>query len=139
MESVSSMVQKNTWERVGITVRPGKTITNPVLKEIFQFLLDNDCKVYFSGISGKYLPKGIETCSLESLDVDLLITIGGDGTVLHTARNIQKDIPIFAVNFGTRGFLAESEPNHVIADLEKIAPRYRETHPEIVGQLKDVA
>jgi hypothetical protein len=27
----------------------------------------------------------------------------------------------------------------LIADLERIAPRYRETHPEIVSQLKDVA
>lgn len=29
--------------------------------------------------------------------------------------------------------------SQLIADLEKIAPRYRETHPEVVEHLKDVA
>ncbi|MBW2974003.1 hypothetical protein KY346_06475 [Candidatus Woesearchaeota archaeon] len=29
--------------------------------------------------------------------------------------------------------------SHLIADLEKVAPRYRETHPEIVEHLSDVA
>ena len=101
-------------------MRPGKTGTDHITREISHFLLDRGSRVYVSGISRDQLPDGIETCSLESLDVDLLITIGGDGTVLHTARCIRKNIPIFAVNFGSLGFLAESEPNFVIENLERV-------------------
>ncbi len=114
------MLQNINWKRVGITVRPGKTGVDHVTREISSFLHDQDICVYVSGIPKDQLPKGIESCSLESLDVDLVITIGGDGTVLHTARQIRKDIPIFAVNFGSRGFLAESDPNHVLKDLKQI-------------------
>jgi len=114
------MLQNINWKRVGITVRPGKTGVDHVTREISSFLLSQNIRVYVSGIPKDQLPRGIESCSLESLDVDLVITIGGDGTVLHTARQIRKDVPFFTVNFGSRGFLAESDPNHVLEDLKQI-------------------
>lgn len=114
------MTQNIKLKRVGITVRPGKTGVDHVTREISSFLLSQNIRVYVSGIPKDQLPRGIESCSLESLDVDLVITIGGDGTVLHTARQIRKDVPIFTVNFGSRGFLAESAPNHVLEDLKQI-------------------
>ncbi len=41
-------------------------------------------------------------------DVDLAISLGGDGTVLYCARLIQHlGIPILAVNLGTFGFITE--------------------------------
>lgn len=41
-------------------------------------------------------------------DTDLVITLGGDGTVLYCARYIQDlGIPILAVNFGTFGYITE--------------------------------
>ena len=120
MQPVNSMFQNNSWKHVGITVRPGKTGVDHVTREISHFLLDRGSHVYVSGIPKEQLPKGVETCSLESFDVDLVITIGGDGTVLHTARCLRKDTPIFPVNFGSRGFLAESEPNLVIEDLKHV-------------------
>ena len=43
--------------------------------------------------------------------VDLIVTIGGDGTVLKAAREMREsDIPILGVNMGRRGYLTEVDP-----------------------------
>jgi NAD+ kinase len=44
-------------------------------------------------------------------DTDLAVVLGGDGTILSTLRlYARRDVPVFAVNFGTIGFLATVEP-----------------------------
>jgi NAD+ kinase len=51
---------------------------------------------------------------------ELLICLGGDGTVLHAARSvIPHEIPLLGVNMGRLGFLAEVRP----ADLMEYVPR----------------
>jgi len=43
--------------------------------------------------------------------VDLIVTVGGDGTVLKAAREMpEADIPILGVNMGRRGYLTEVGP-----------------------------
>jgi len=48
---------------------------------------------------------------LADLKADLVVTVGGDGTVLKTAMSIpEQETPILAVNMGRRGYLTEVEP-----------------------------
>ena len=49
--------------------------------------------------------------SLENLaNIDLVISMGGDGTMLRCARECApKNIPVFGINCGTLGFLAAAE------------------------------
>src|SRR2546427_5718428 len=48
---------------------------------------------------------------LRQMEIDLLVTIGGDGTVLKAAKEMRKPkTPILAVNMGRRGYLTEVEP-----------------------------
>ncbi len=44
--------------------------------------------------------------------VDLIVTVGGDGTVLKAVREMpEADIPILGVNRGRRGYLTEVDPS----------------------------
>jgi NAD+ kinase len=48
------------------------------------------------------------------LDTNLAVVLGGDGTILSTLRRYaRREVPVFAVNFGTIGFLATIEPEEL--------------------------
>ena len=56
----------------------------------------------------------IEVDAELSLDVDLCVVLGGDGTILKGLRLYAgTGVPVFAVNFGEVGFLATIEPEEV--------------------------
>ena len=58
------------------------------------------------------LPLGDLSRELEG--ADMLICFGGDGTILHSAREATaKQIPVLGVNLGSIGFMAELEHNEL--------------------------
>ncbi len=59
---------------------------------------------------------------------DLVMVLGGDGTILHVARLCAlADIPILGVNFGRVGFLSELEPD----ELQYKLPLYLDKDPSV--------
>lgn len=70
--------------------------------------------------------------------VDYLVTVGGDGTILHTVQ--QCDTPVFGVNAGAIGFLAEVEPPMAAEGIDRVlAGLYRiEERPKLGAWLDDV-
>jgi len=62
--------------------------------------------------------EGEETPDTSLKGCDLVIVLGGDGTILHAARLTSfEDIPIVGVNFGRVGFLTELEPDELETKL----------------------
>lgn len=54
-------------------------------------------------------------------DVDCVLVLGGDGTVLRASRDlVERKIPLFGINLGTLGYLAEVGEEDVLPALDKL-------------------
>jgi len=62
----------------------------------------------------------VKVCQ-EGRDSDLIISFGGDGTIVRVARTIAGlNVPLLGINLGRVGFLAELEPEAVAGKLEAL-------------------
>ncbi len=83
--------------------------------------------------------KHIKATMLTSLDhledIDLVISMGGDGTMLRCARECApKQIPIFGINCGTLGFLAAAEKEELTAALDALLAGKYISHKRLLLQ-----
>ena len=52
---------------------------------------------------------------------DLIITIGGDGSILYAARLAsEKNVPLLGINRGRLGFLADITPDEMLASIDHV-------------------
>lgn len=57
---------------------------------------------------------------LEHMETDLIVTVGGDGTILRTCLRIPKpEPPILAIGMGARGFLTEVLPEKALEAVDR--------------------
>jgi NAD+ kinase len=64
---------------------------------------------------------GVELLDGDAADLDLVVVLGGDGTMLRAlARCLGSDVPVIGVNFGRVGFLASIEPDRMELDLARV-------------------
>lgn len=67
---------------------------------------------------------------------DLLITFGGDGTLLSVARHAPDHVPILGVNMGTLGFLTEIRVEEFPAMLERVLSGNYLVEPRVTFNVK---
>ena len=90
------------FNRVGVFYNELKTLAAPLAQQTVDFLRTQNRAATL-------------LTSLENLpDLDVLICLGGDGTILRCARACApKNIPVFGLNCGTLGFLAAAEKEEI--------------------------
>jgi len=107
-------------ERVAITSRLDKVEAIKLIRDIINYLQSKNVSVTLDKELFKKIKCDVNFQPLEEVRADLIITIGGDGTVLMTASRLKKECPIFSINMGTLGFLTEVEPHESINALERV-------------------
>ena len=71
-------------------------------------LMDAGCEVVVSPVYGEAAELGGMALSEALSGADLLVTLGGDGTILHLAPLVKEAaVPMVGVNLGHKGFLTE--------------------------------
>ncbi len=70
-----------------------------------------------SPLTSTYPPISIDD---KNLDVDCIISVGGDGTILKASRLLSKQIPILGIHKGGRGILTELKPKDLPILIDQI-------------------
>lgn len=88
-------------------------------REILEYLTAKGVEVVVEEASAARL--GMRGPKLEEMEADLIVLLGGDGTVLKTvAKTSGREIPLLGINFGTMGFLVEIQPKDWREALERV-------------------
>jgi len=92
-----------------------------IADRIAQLLISHNINIQIDPGSCHVEQDNIVPTPLEDMDVDFVVTIGGDGTILYTLSRLKdRTTPIFCVNRGTVGFLTETGTTTAFNALEKI-------------------
>lgn len=81
----------------------------------------NRIKAYLESRQIKYSLRITDEDTISD-EADVILVLGGDGTMLNAAREIKgrKNIPLLGINLGTLGYLAEVEPDKIKEAIDKV-------------------
>lgn len=112
----------SNFNKVGLISKSNDLSVSETLNNVYKLLqqrgldvmLDNSTR----GLLGGPITVDIETIGQEC---DLAVVIGGDGTLLHAARElVNAEVPLVGVNRGRLGFLVDVSPEEGLHELTEI-------------------
>ncbi|OGJ57366.1 hypothetical protein A3H22_00635 [Candidatus Peribacteria bacterium RIFCSPLOWO2_12_FULL_55_15] len=98
------------YPRIGVTVKSTLDAKDKAIDRILQILREEGAEVFLDISRMRGLQRVCDYAVLqEGAPIDLLVVIGGDGTILRAVRELRDfRVPILSVNRGAVGFLAET-------------------------------
>ena len=109
-------------EKVAIITKQNIITRKDEVFELVKYLRKNGKQVLFDNNSAALMKNELGYKKEKLLkDADIAVCLGGDGTLLKTARRIsKKKVPVLGVNMGTLGFLTETTSEKMYWALDKI-------------------
>jgi NAD+ kinase len=106
---------------VGLVCRPSRTEIERIASGVAEHLLAKGMHIQVDPGSCSISQDGVEPTPIEDMNVDFVITIGGDGTILYTLTKLSdRETPLFCINRGTVGFLTENGTTTAFSSLDKV-------------------
>jgi len=108
-------------ETVGIISKPGSSAALQLVPELLKWLADRGIQARYDDQTAQYVGRNDGLPRDDVPDgTQLVIVLGGDGTLLSAARAIGgREIPIFPVNVGGLGFLTAITIEELYPELER--------------------
>lgn len=115
-------MKKALIKRVGVVVKHGRKKALNEAKRLDEWLGARKISCFFdASVAEKLDLKPFTNPEKRFSDIDLLIVLGGDGTLLSTINDIlDTNVPILGVNMGSLGFLTEVTSDKLYPSLERV-------------------
>lgn len=111
----------NEFSTIAILGRSDDPRVTEPMKHLAIFLADRGCHVIAATESTLEMPVRKVPEAEIAAEADLIIAVGGDGTMLHAASIAQlQSVPLLGVNRGRLGFLTDVTPNEMLQSLEHV-------------------
>jgi len=115
-----SKEQLNKIEKVGFVLRPNSPSIRSLYEDIRKKFKDRGIEVLLGHVSAKMIDLDGTFFDDMCREVDLLVSLGGDGTLLSLVRrSYGHDKPVLGINAGNLGFLADTP----IGDVDKMVDK----------------
>lgn len=113
-----------SFSSIGLLGRPQQDGLSPVLLELLALLTKRGVAVLLEDRLDEVIPgHGQTLCNREEIGerADLVIVVGGDGSLLGAARTLAKyGTPVLGVNRGRLGFLTDISPDQIDAQVSAV-------------------
>lgn len=109
-------------QTIAITAKATSAAALDYARRVGEELTQRGFTVIWDDVTAAALGDGLRCCPKAELAAaaELLITFGGDGTLLSVARHAPEHVPILGVNMGTLGFLTEVRVEEFPEMLERV-------------------
>jgi NAD+ kinase len=111
------------YRSVGVVANPQRPEVPATVREAVAWLRGRELEVLCAPDLSRSLPIDLTAFDWDGLarQVDLLLTFGGDGTILYAAHHLAgQSVPIFGVNTGNLGFLTSSSRVSMLESFERL-------------------
>lgn len=107
------------FSRIGVVARSRRADLETVLRELRTFAAEAEIELAYEDALDPLVGDDGET--LDPGELDLLLTLGGDGTLLRGARMVAGlDVPVLGINLGHLGFLTSVPEDRIEDSLRRI-------------------
>jgi len=112
------------FKKIGLICKPDAPEIAQTIQSVHSFLNEMNLSIYIDAESAKYIAAANENILNQQALVeqsDLIISIGGDGTLLGAARAlVNSNVPLIGINLGRLGFLVDISPDEMQRQIKEI-------------------
>ncbi len=117
------MPESTPFLTVGLVAKPEDPRLSGTLNALIDYLRQRRMEILVDAHAAAALDNGWPAQDTAEIgrQADLVLVVGGDGTLLNTARTLDRsDVPLVGINLGRLGFLVDISPERMLDSLAEI-------------------